>query len=241
MKISKEKSILAIILIVTSFIIYSIHYALFKDLHHILVFLIEDIAFIPIEVLIVTLIIDKLLEKREKQKLMEKLNMVIGLFFSEMGNTILKTFANADSNVENIREKLIVHSDWQEENFKICEKCVHSYDHMVQIEKINLEELECFLKSKRDFLMRLLQNPSLLEHETFTELLQSVFHLQEELSMRKQLNELTEKHDEHISIDVKRAYELLSYEWVVYMQYLQNNYPYLFSTALIHNPYNKHL
>ncbi|MBF8982907.1 hypothetical protein IZY60_05105 [Lutibacter sp. B2] len=241
MKISKEKSILAIILLATSFIIYSIHYALFKDMHHILVFLVEDIAFIPIEVLIVTLIIDKLLEKREKQKLMEKLNMVIGLFFSEMGNTILKTFANADSNVENIREKLIVSKEWQEENFKICEKCVHTYEHTVQIEKINLEELECFLKSKRDFLMRLLQNPSLLEHDTFTDLLQSVFHLQEELSMRKQLNELTEKHDAHISIDVKRAYELLSYEWVVYMQYLQKHYPYLFSTALIHNPYNKHL
>jgi hypothetical protein len=37
-----------------------------------------DLAFIPIEVLIVTLIIDQVLESWEKKRRMEKGNMVIG-------------------------------------------------------------------------------------------------------------------------------------------------------------------
>jgi hypothetical protein len=33
-----------------------------------------------------------------------------------------------------------------------------------------------FLLEERDFLLRLLENPTLLEHESFTDLLRAVFH-----------------------------------------------------------------
>jgi hypothetical protein len=48
-------------------------------------YLVSDIAFLPVEVLLVTMIIHRLLEDNEKKARLDKLNMVIETFFSEMG------------------------------------------------------------------------------------------------------------------------------------------------------------
>ena len=58
--------LLGLLLILLSIFFYVIHYLLFKDSHHIFIYLVGDIAFVFIEVLLVTLIIHKLLELREQ-------------------------------------------------------------------------------------------------------------------------------------------------------------------------------
>ena len=68
---------------------YVIHFFLFEDLHHILIFFVEDIAFIPIEVLLVTIVIHRLLESRAKAERRDKLGMLIGAFFSTVGIDLL--------------------------------------------------------------------------------------------------------------------------------------------------------
>ncbi len=65
-----------------------------------------DIAFVTIEVLLVTLIIERLLHHREKQSKMQKLNMVIGAFYSEVGSSLLKCFCDSDSGSDELREAL---------------------------------------------------------------------------------------------------------------------------------------
>ena len=50
-----------------------------------------------------------------------------------------------------------------------------------------LHELREFLLAKRPFILALLQNPSLLEHDTFTDLLWAVCHLTEELECRSDI------------------------------------------------------
>jgi len=118
-------------------------------------------------------------------------------------------------------------------------KKLRSYKYDVEISKIDLDIIRNFLISKTDFLTLLLENPSLLEHESFTELLRAVFHLYEELRSRKNVKNLTQKDAEHIAGDIKRSYNLLVYEWLDYMQYLKNNYPYLFSLAIRLNPFDE--
>lgn len=66
MKLAKTRIIFGIILILLSVIFYSVHYVLFRDAHHIFIYLIGDIAFVFIEVFLVTLIIHELLSYREK-------------------------------------------------------------------------------------------------------------------------------------------------------------------------------
>jgi len=65
---TRWKLIIATGLILLSLALFTAHYLIFHDEHHLFIFFIGDLAFIPIEVLIVTLIIDPLLESREKQQ-----------------------------------------------------------------------------------------------------------------------------------------------------------------------------
>ena len=126
-----------------------------------------DIAFIFIEVLLVTLIIHRLLGEREKRARLEKLNMVIGAFFSEVWTGLLAYFSDFDPELDKIRNELIVTNDWSSQEFLKVSKRLKNYDYGVEIQKPNLEDLRSFIVGKGDFLLRLLENPNLLEHESF--------------------------------------------------------------------------
>lgn len=239
MKRNNWQITLGLSLIVLSAIVYLIHYFIFRDPHHIFIYLIGDIAFVFIEVLLVTLIIHHLLSMREKRVLLEKLNMVIGTFFSEVGTKLLAYFSDFDSKLDTIRRELVVTTDWSAQEFLSVSTRLKNYDYGVEIQKINLEELRTFLVGKRDFLVRLLENPILLEHQSFTELLRAVFHLTEELTVREHLIQLPTTDYAHLAGDIKRAYVLLVHQWLDYMKYLKDNYPYLFSLAIRTNPFDQ--
>lgn len=239
MKHIKWQISLGIILIVLSIIVYLIHYIIFRDPHHIFIYLVGDIAFVFIEVLLVTLVIHSLLNMHAKKDRLEKLNMLIGVFFSEIGTQLLVQFSDNDPNLKNIKQDLLVDAEWSHEEFERVSKKLRTYKYTVDIKKINLADLRNILKEKNDFLTRLLENPNLLEHESFTELLRAVFHLDEELAHRKHIKQLSEKDMNHIAGDIERAYGLLVDEWLDYMYYLKNNYPYLFSLAMRRNPFDE--
>ena len=226
-------------LVIASAVLYIIHYVIFKDAHHIIIYLLGDIAFVPIEVLLVTLIIHKLLGEREKTEKLEKLNMVIGTFYSEMGTTLLAYFSDCDPKLDEIKKDLIVTNNWGEKEFTDVGKRLKNYDYSVDIKKVELDKLRNFLVGKRDFSLRLLENPVLLEHETFTELLRAAFHLTEELASRDDLKTLPDSDYEHLAGDIKRAYTLLVSDWLEYMRYLKDNYPHLFSLAMRTNPFDR--
>jgi len=239
MKHLRWQIILASLLIFLSAIFYLIHYAIFKDAHHIFLYLIGDIAFVPIEVLLVTVIIHQVLSTREKNARMAKLNMVIGAFFSEVGTRLLTYFSDWDPKLDNIRKELMVTGDWSQEDFIGVSKRLRKYDYGIDIQMVDLEGLRKFLGSKLDFLLRLLENPTLLEHESFTDLLWAVFHLAEELTARGSFTQLPQTDYQHIAGDIKRIYVLLVRQWLNYMEHLKNNFPYLFSLAMRTNPFDQ--
>jgi hypothetical protein len=230
---------LGALLVALAAIVYVIHYLIFRDAHHIFIYLIGDIAFVFFEVLLVTLIIHRLLTEREKRNRLEKLNMVIGTFFSEVGTNLADYFSNSDPDLGKIRKELVVGKDWSEQDFGMVSEKLRNYNYGVEIGRLSLDELRQFLGLKRDFLLRLLENPNLLEHESFTELLRAVFHLAEELGNREDLKALPDSDYQHLAGDVKRVYSQLVHQWLDYMRYLKNNYPYLFSLAMRTNPFDR--
>jgi hypothetical protein len=238
MKINKWQTALGIFLIVLSIIVYIIHYIIFRDPHHILIYLIGDIAFVFFEVLLVTLVIHSLLNRKELQEKLEKLNMLIGVFFSNIGIRLLTVFSDADPNLDNIKQMLIVDEKWSNNNFNQISKILKKEKYKIDINKIDIKELKEFIIVKGDFLTRLLENPVLYEHESFTELLRTVFHLYEELVNRKNISKLIESDRNHIKIDIERCYKHLVIQWLSYMQHLKNNYPYLFSLSMRTNPFD---
>ncbi|HOP47458.1 MAG TPA: hypothetical protein PK874_07325 [Desulfobacteraceae bacterium] len=241
MKILNRKILLGSLLIALSGLFYLIHYVIFKDAHHIFIYMIGDIAFVFVEVFMVTLIIHELMKERDKRIRMEKLNMVIGAFFSETGTKLLTYFSDLDPKLDKIRDDLIVNDNWSKQDFQRVYQSLKYYVHEVDIHKVDIDSLRNFLIGQKDFFLRLLENPSLLEHESFTELLRAIFHLTEELALagRKDLLNLPAVNYEHLSGDIKRAYSLLIYQWLDYMKYLKNNYPYLFSLAMRTNPFDQ--
>jgi len=184
------------------------------------------------------MIIDQLLSRREKRAMLNKLNMVIGAFFSEVGTRLLKSFYEFGANNNQIRKELFENNDWSNKTFSNMNKRLKDYDYPIESRKGDLEGLKSFLIRKRDFLLGLLENPNLLEHESFTDLLWAVFHLTEELVYRDNIRQLPNTDYEHLSSDIKRAYVLLLFEWLAYMKHLRGNYPYLFSLAVRMNPFN---
>jgi hypothetical protein len=231
--------VVGIYLIILAVLLYIVHFVIFKDPHHIFIFGLGDLAFLPIEVLLVTLIIHRLLGQREKRLRLEKLNMLIGAFFSEVGTELLAYLSDSDPKLDEIRAGLLVTGDWEEQEFHLCCNRLKDYDYDIDIEKISLKKLQDFLSHKKDFLIAMLVNPNLLEHETFTDLLQAVFHLTEELAHRKEITSVSEKDTEHLTGDVKRVYGLLVNEWLAYMEHLKSEYPFLFSLAMRTNPFDK--
>ncbi len=230
---------LGLTLVILSVAIYFIHFAIFHDTHHIFVYLVGHLAFLPIEVLLVTLVIHSLLGAREKRRRLEKLNMVIGVFFSEVGTQLLARFSDADPALEEIRSDLVMEADWTDQAYRAVDARLRKRSYDVDVAKVDLPDLRRFVSDRRDFMLRLLENPTLLEHETFTELLRATFHLTEELTSRSDFAQLPESDLKHLGGDIARAYSKLVDEWLDYMKHLRDNYPYLFSLALRTNPFDQ--
>ena len=105
-------------------------------------------------------------------------------------------------------------------------------------ENVELEALRTFLLANEEFMMRLVENPMIFEHELFTDLILAISHLTEELKSRDSLTSLPTEDLIHLGGDCRRVYSLLLPEWVHYMEYLRAHYPYLFSLAMRKNPFD---
>ena len=238
MKHLKWQILFGLSLVTLSVIVYLVQIVIFKTPRDTFFYIFQDLAFVPISVLMVTLIIDQVLRIREKRALLKKMNMVIGAFFSEVGTDLLKQFACFDLHYDMIRRSLLISDKWSDQNFFQIKKQLKDFDYKLDSKKGDLEVLKKFLTGKRIFLLGLLENPNLLEHESFTDLLWAVFHLTEELNSRANTAELPDTDYKHLSGDIKRAYVLLISEWLSYMRHLKVDYPYLFSLAVRTNPFD---
>lgn len=178
-----------------------------------------------------------LVSRRAKSLRQQKQNVVLGVFFAELGTELLARCIRQDPHLEGIRPKLLVSGHWKDQDFAQALAHLPSLGLGVRLEGLDLLELRDFLASKSDLILRLLENPSLLEHEAFTDLLRAVFHLRDELAHRRDLGHLSQADLRHLSGDLERAYLLLVGQWLPYMRHLKQSYPYLFSLAVRLNPF----
>jgi len=236
---SSRKYIVSIALLVLfSAAVYAFQIAVFNNKRDTFFYLMQDLAFVPISVIFVTYIIEKMIEDHEKKNMLEKLNFVIGAFYSEIGRKLMTALPKFDPGTVSLGDAFAGNTDWSDKGFDRIEKIVRAYKFNIKADNASdLDALREFLASKREFLVGLLQNPNLLEHQTFTDLLMSVFHLMEELTERLcSCREMKPEDIRHIEGDIKRVFEFMVTDWVSYLRHLKKNYPYLFSFAVAVNP-----
>jgi len=232
-----QGKVLALCLLV-AFAINAAHYAFFRNGNYIAMFILAQLGFLPVSVYLVTVVLNQLLGRREKQAMLKKLNMVIGSFFSEVGTDLIRRITNREPDKRASRTHLLVGQQWDRSEYHRAKARLKEEGGTASQEAMDWEGLRSFLTEKRSFLLSLLGNPSLLEHESFTDLLWAVFHLAEELGSRDSVSSLPDSDREHLAGDIRRVNALLSLEWLAYMQHLQEDYPYLFSLAVRTNPFD---
>jgi len=232
----KEALLIALVLIVASALLYTVHYLVFHDVHHIFIYMIGDVAFLPLEVLLLTLIVDRLLSAREKRNRQYKMNMVIGAFFSAVGQQLLEHMADLTANQVEISAHIGVDPSWSEAQIREAIAWSKNEQFHVEPDPAGLCELREVLAEHRGFMLRLLENPMLLENEAFSDLLWSVFHLEQELSARQALEACSPSDLEHLTVDTERVYTHLLTQWLEYMIHLKQDYPFLFSFSARTNP-----
>lgn len=238
MRTLRWQLLLGLILLVLTVLLFWAHTVLFKDVRTLEFYLFLDVVFIPIQVFIVSLILDQLLSHRERAATIERLNMAIGVFVNEVGTDLLKACRTFDTEPETLRGILTVTPAWGRAEFARAGRALKAYQPRIYSQQGDLARLRAYLNEKRTFLLSLLQNPSLLENETFTQMLWAVFHLADELAHRRDVTALGKTDYDHLSNDLERVYTALAREWLGYMRHLKTAYPYLFSLAVRLNPFD---
>lgn len=235
-KLILNKMLMVSFLILISLLLYGMDYVLLGSAKELAVWFLGNLAFLPVYVIIVTLMVERVLKERERQAVMRKLNMVIGVFFSEVGNRLLKELAAYVDSCENLKRHLLINGTWKELDFTNAIEYLRKSDIVIEFSRCEKLALKKYLIEKRGFLVSLLENQNLLEHEQFTDLLWAVFHLVEELEARNTFENMPQSDIDHLNGDIKRVFGHLSREWVMYMRHLKHDYPYLFSLAVRLNP-----
>lgn len=234
-------SILMVALII---IIYGTNYLVLGDAEHIISYVWTHLGFIPVDILLVAFLLDEIIEKKEKEAMLEKLDMLMSTFFSEIGNELISQLSGVNkykTNTENLKSI----RNWDEKDFdnKLAELKDKSIDFSAEI---SLEEREEFLDNlrtllvgKREFIINMINNPNLLEKEEFTGLINAILHLDEELEHRKDLSLVTDTDFAHLNGDMQRVYDKLVHEWVYYLKYLYKHHPYMIALIIRTNPFDE--
>jgi len=215
---------------------YAVLYVLFENVRDMVFYTILDLAFLPIQVVLVGIVIEGLLARRQRRERMHKMNMVIGVFFTEMGTRLLGDLARSLANRGDVAKALGVRGGWKDDDFSRALAYASQSQWQLDPVRLDLAALRDALAAKRDLIVLLLANPNLLEHERFTDLLWSVSHLAEELAARPSLEGLPQADRDHLVGDVKRVCGHLTGEWLRYCRHLQHAYPYIFSVIVRTHP-----
>lgn len=177
--------------------------------------------------------------RKERARRRQKTMMLVGIFFTQVGTTLLATCARADPGRQDLSRLLSGPEFVDSPASSGITEAVASRSYHLDCRELDLAALRDALGEKVDVLSVLLQNPDLEEHSRFNDLLQALLHLWQELSHREDLCGLPGADTAHLSGDLNRVYGLLVLEWVVYLGHLKRHYPYLYSLALRTNPFDE--
>ncbi len=239
------KAKFSILMVVLIIIIYGSNYLVLGDAEHIISYIWTHLGFIPVDILIVAFLLDEIIERKEKEAMLEKLDMLMSTFFSEVGNDLINQLSTVNkykASTENLKSiKNWNDADYENKLNELKNSNVDfsAMDIPLENREEFLENLRTMLAGKREFIINLINNPNLLEKEEFTGLINAILHLDEELEHRQKLDLVTNSDFAHLNGDMKRVYEKLVYEWVYYLRYLNKHYPYMIALIIRTNPFDE--
>ena len=220
--------VISFILIALSSIMFFIHYLIFGQALNTAYYSLMNLCFIPINSLVVTIMLEKLIDYRAKKDRIEKINMLVGIFFTEVGGKLMHFIIDADKDAKNY----IINF----EDLNKIKKCLYEYDYKVDMNYIDLCAIKNILVEHSNLFVTLISNESILQHQIFTDLLMSVIHLRDEIIFIEKDKD-SGFNINHLENDVIRVYKNISIQWISYLEYLSKSYPFLYNNAIRVNPF----
>ena len=126
----------SIVMVLLIIIIYGSNYLVLGDAEHIISYVWTHLGFIPVDILLVAFLLDEIIEKKEKEAMLEKLDMLMSTFFSEVGNDLISQLSSVNkytANTENL--KLIKNWDDKDYDAKLAELKSASIDFQADVPK----------------------------------------------------------------------------------------------------------
>lgn len=232
----RETGLLALVLMLAAIVLHVGHYLIFRDFHQLSFYFLLDVAFLPVNVLVLTLLVDRLLNERERAGRRHKMNMVVGVFFTELGRPLLSLLRDLLPPEQASLAQLQITAQTTPRQIMRLAETAATLPLEIVLETRDLAALKALLDEHEELTLRLLANPALLEHEEFTDVLWAVVHLGEELSARQSFENLPAPDIAHLQGDTLRVYSRLLRQWLQYLAHLQQYYPYLYSFAVRADP-----
>ena len=217
---------LILLLLCASVLLYAIHYLIFRDLHHLAIFGLHELAFVPLEVILVTLGLDQLVEKTHREEARSKVSIIETLYFNESGSTMLRYLTSFDPDAARLRELLQVTQDWRSSDFRQAIRQLKSYPFLLDLERIDFFGLHYHLSQRHAYYRSMLENPALTQSEAFTEMIIKIYLLWEELDGRTNLYQLPEKDRSYLAELLHEIYRELTEYWLdnVYNHSIHNRF-----------------
>ena len=220
--------VISFILIALSSIMFFIHYLIFGQALNTAYYSLMNLCFIPINSLVVTIILEKLIDYRAKKDRIEKINMLVGIFFTEVGGKLMHLIIDSDKDAKNYITNF--------EDLNKIKKCLYEYNYKVDMKYIDLCAIKNILVERNNLFVTLISNESILQHQIFTDLLMSVIHLRDEIIFMEKDKD-SGFNINHLENDVIRVYKNISIQWISYLEYLSKSYPFLYNNAIRVNPF----
>ncbi len=238
MKRIRFEHILIAMLVLMSVLFYALQEIIFHNPSESSYLFFQDLAFLPLNIVLVTFVLERVLRAREKRDRLEQINILIGAFFAETGTVALEIMRPLMDSPQ--PEQLQMSSKWTDRMFDETASAMRQGTYHAQLSAQAVAELKALLPQKKPGILAMFSNPNLLEHDTFTDTLWALYHLIDELESRADVSTLPASDIMHLGGDMVRAWGLLVGEWVGYTKHLKGRYPYLWSLAVRKNPFTAH-
>lgn len=218
---------------------YALHYLIFRDFHHIAIFFVHDIAFLPLEALLVTLVFDKLLERSHANENHDKRSLIESVFFSESGCDMLQYLRSCDPDSAALRDRLALNADWKQRDFIAAAAFLKSYPFRLDPERLDFYGLHHHLSTRHSYFLKVIENPALMQHDDFTQLILSIYLLWEELECRDDLCCLPADDRARLCGLAETIYARLTDEWLDNAQSIRVHQPLRLNKIIQTNPFTK--
>lgn len=233
----KRTVLLGIMLFLFSVVLYFLNFLLYGDAHHLMEAFTEELAFMPVYVFITAVFAERMLSRSEKAEMSRRTNALVGTFYNEIGYDIVKKLIKFDSNSGTLNTKISIDGGLDPQKVKSIHRLAETYTYGAPKGKEDILEIGDLLSAKKDFMLIMMSNASLLEKDEFSELLLSVNHIHEALKTIDDISAIRDDLVDHFHSDIEKAYRSLIGVWVSYLSFIEKEDPYLYMLAIAKNPF----